>query len=202
MAAMRWYENVMTTTKQQIWQNKINRVYCCCCRCILHLQQYSRRLNFFFFLSFKMNITDEWQYWFCQYVKFIRLIISVCNNYISKHSFIYLPIHLPIIHTKVKVKVKWSRYRSGLVGAELFHTDGRTDKTELIVAFFAILRKRPKIGQQVYLAQQIKNNISWLGSTACGLTYINRVRNCAKQAYISTLRPATFYDFKRYFKAV
>jgi len=41
---MRCYENVMTTTKQQIWQNKINRVYCCCCRCILHLQQYSRRL--------------------------------------------------------------------------------------------------------------------------------------------------------------
>jgi len=49
MAAMRCYENVMTTTKQQIWQNKINRVYCCCCRCILHLQQYSRRLNLFFF---------------------------------------------------------------------------------------------------------------------------------------------------------
>ena len=41
----------MTTTKQQIWQNKINRVYCCCCRCILHLQQYSRRLNLFFFLT-------------------------------------------------------------------------------------------------------------------------------------------------------
>ena len=48
MAAMRCYENLMTTTKQQIWQNKINRVYCCCCRCILHLQQYSRRLNLFF----------------------------------------------------------------------------------------------------------------------------------------------------------
>ena len=28
--------------------NKLSlRVYCCCCRCILHLQQYSRRLNFF-----------------------------------------------------------------------------------------------------------------------------------------------------------
>ena len=24
-------------------------LYCCCCRCILHLQQYSRRLNLFFF---------------------------------------------------------------------------------------------------------------------------------------------------------
>ena len=24
-------------------------MYCCCCRCILHLQQYSRRLNLFFF---------------------------------------------------------------------------------------------------------------------------------------------------------
>ena len=51
MAAMRCYENVMTTTKQQIWQNKINGVYCCCCRCILHLQQYSRRLIFFFFIG-------------------------------------------------------------------------------------------------------------------------------------------------------
>ena len=26
-------------------------VYCCCCRCILHLQQYSRRLNLFLFFS-------------------------------------------------------------------------------------------------------------------------------------------------------
>ena len=30
-------------------RNKLSlRVYCCCCRCILHLQQYSRRLNLFF----------------------------------------------------------------------------------------------------------------------------------------------------------
>ena len=29
-------------------KKEINRVYCCCCRCILHLQQYSRRLNLFF----------------------------------------------------------------------------------------------------------------------------------------------------------
>ena len=28
------------------------RVYCCCCRCILHLQQYSRRLNLFFFIFY------------------------------------------------------------------------------------------------------------------------------------------------------
>ena len=36
-------------------RNKLSlRVYCCCCRCILHLQQYSRRLDwtcFFFYLS-------------------------------------------------------------------------------------------------------------------------------------------------------
>ena len=32
-------------------RNKLSlRVHCCCCRCILHLQQYSRRLNLFFFL--------------------------------------------------------------------------------------------------------------------------------------------------------
>ena len=32
-------------------RNKLSlRVYCCCCRCILHLQQYSRRLNLFFLL--------------------------------------------------------------------------------------------------------------------------------------------------------
>ena len=37
----------ITTTR---WR----RVYCCCCRCILHLQQYSRRLNFFvFFYGFR-----------------------------------------------------------------------------------------------------------------------------------------------------
>ena len=31
-------------------RNKLSlRMYCCCCRCILHLQQYSRRLNLFFF---------------------------------------------------------------------------------------------------------------------------------------------------------
>ena len=35
-------------------RNKLSlRVYCCCCRCILHLQQYSRRLNLlrFFFVT-------------------------------------------------------------------------------------------------------------------------------------------------------
>ena len=33
-------------------------LYCCCCRCILHLQQYSRRLNLFlfFFIVMKINI--------------------------------------------------------------------------------------------------------------------------------------------------
>jgi len=30
-----------------------------------------------------------------------------------------------------------------LLGAKLFHADGRTDMTKLIVAFFAILPKRP-----------------------------------------------------------
>ena len=29
--------------------------YCCCCRCILHLQQYSRRLNFFFLRNLKFS---------------------------------------------------------------------------------------------------------------------------------------------------
>ena len=28
---------------------------CCCCRCILHLQQYSRRLNLFFFCIYLVN---------------------------------------------------------------------------------------------------------------------------------------------------
>ena len=33
--------------------NKLSlRVYCCCCRCILHLQQYSRRLHLFLFYVF------------------------------------------------------------------------------------------------------------------------------------------------------
>ena len=33
--------------------NKLSlRVYCCCCRCILHLQQYSRRLNLFYVFFF------------------------------------------------------------------------------------------------------------------------------------------------------
>ena len=73
MAAMRYYGNVMTTTKKETSSvydctvedveyicnskstlmyicNKLSlRVYCCCCRCILHLQQYSRRLNLFLF---------------------------------------------------------------------------------------------------------------------------------------------------------
>ena len=68
---MRYYGNVMTSTKWRLCvamkfmivaayacpfhvnckKKKINRVYCCCCRCILHLQQYSRRLNLFFFLN-------------------------------------------------------------------------------------------------------------------------------------------------------
>ena len=30
-------------------------MYCCCCRCILHLQQYSRRLNLFFFSALDGN---------------------------------------------------------------------------------------------------------------------------------------------------
>ena len=43
------------STLQKRWRlcvyicNKLSlRVYCCCCKCILHLQQFSRRLNFFF----------------------------------------------------------------------------------------------------------------------------------------------------------
>ena len=37
-------------------RNKLSlRVYCCCCRCILHLQQYSRRLNLYFFFLFNMQ---------------------------------------------------------------------------------------------------------------------------------------------------
>jgi uncharacterized membrane protein YjjP (DUF1212 family) len=37
-----------------LWKHYDNKnmaatLYCCCCRCILHLQQYSRRLNLFVF---------------------------------------------------------------------------------------------------------------------------------------------------------
>ena len=41
-------------------RNKLSlRVYCCCCRCILHLQQYSRRLNLLrFFFLFKMQFVS------------------------------------------------------------------------------------------------------------------------------------------------
>ena len=38
-------------------RNKLSlRAYCCCCRCILHLQQYSRRLNLFFFLYVLLTV--------------------------------------------------------------------------------------------------------------------------------------------------
>ena len=49
---MRYYGNSMTTTIWRLVDWACCRciwVYCCCCRCILHLQQYSRRLNLFFF---------------------------------------------------------------------------------------------------------------------------------------------------------
>jgi hypothetical protein len=36
-------------------------VYCCCCRCILHLQQYNRRLNLFFLLPWKCQINNMFQ---------------------------------------------------------------------------------------------------------------------------------------------
>ena len=56
---MRYYGNIMTTTIWRLVDWACCRyiwVYCCCCRCILHLQQYSRRLNLFLFF-----FCDFWQ---------------------------------------------------------------------------------------------------------------------------------------------
>ena len=44
-----------------LWEHYDNNnmaatLYCCCCRCILHLQQYSRRLNLFFFLTTMLDV--------------------------------------------------------------------------------------------------------------------------------------------------
>jgi hypothetical protein len=44
-------------------------VYCCCCRCILHFQQYSRRLNLFFF-SFQnlyLLLVTTYEYYNCKF---------------------------------------------------------------------------------------------------------------------------------------
>ena len=55
MVAMRYYGNVMTTTMSQYSDDVI--YFCCwrciywaCYRCILHLQQYSHRLNLLYFI--------------------------------------------------------------------------------------------------------------------------------------------------------
>ena len=50
--ALLWkhYDNNNMAATCYYGNNKLSlRVYCCCCRCILHLQQYSRRLNLFLF---------------------------------------------------------------------------------------------------------------------------------------------------------
>ena len=41
--------------------NMAATLYCCCCRCILHLQQYSRRLNLFFFYYTYHRGSTQWR---------------------------------------------------------------------------------------------------------------------------------------------
>ena len=64
MVAMRYYGNVMTTTISQ-YSDDVSSVYTsstakgdwACYRCILHLQQYSHRLNLLYYFSFHHRAT-------------------------------------------------------------------------------------------------------------------------------------------------
>ena len=59
--ALLWkrYDNNKWACCRCIW------VYCCCCRCILHLQQYSRRLNLFFIVFCWAHLLVDTVYSYC-----------------------------------------------------------------------------------------------------------------------------------------
>jgi len=56
-----------------------------------------------------------------------------------------------------------------LVGAKLFHTDGRTDRSKLILAFSQFCEHAQKLDSRHIWTNKFKNGTSSVGSIACGL---------------------------------
>jgi len=82
MADMCYYGNVMTTTRWRIcvtmetlWQ-QAQYIDWTCYRCILHLQQYSRRLNLF--VNFLNNFTDSITWRPVCFLSASRMQVAVC----------------------------------------------------------------------------------------------------------------------------
>ena len=76
--------------------NMAAALYCCCCRCILHLQQYSRRLNLFiFFFIVAPCILKSTQFTHQQIPPFINLVTSF--KFTLKYTIISL-LHVSVFN--------------------------------------------------------------------------------------------------------
>ena len=79
-------------------------MYCCCCRCILHLQQYSRRLNLFFFVLFFPVFLS-----FCLFIFLYQFLFCFSPNFvfcfgiikIIMFMFTYFVHNIPLLHDPV-----------------------------------------------------------------------------------------------------